>query len=41
VHVHADAWLDQVMETADGPLPPPSRAYSQRFGGLGRMQDDE
>ncbi len=35
VHVHADAWLDQVMETADGPLPPPSRAYAQRFGGLG------
>jgi hypothetical protein len=22
------------METADGPLPPPSRAYWQRFGGL-------
>jgi phenylacetic acid degradation operon negative regulatory protein len=41
VHAHADAWLDQVMETADGPLPPPSRAYLQRFGGLGRSNDDE
>ena len=35
VHAQADAWLDQVMETADGPLPPPSRTFSQRFGGLG------
>jgi phenylacetic acid degradation operon negative regulatory protein len=41
VHEQADAWLDQVMETADGPLPPPSRAFLQRFGGLGRLDDDE
>ncbi len=30
----ADAFLDGVMETVDGPLPPPSRAFRQRFGGL-------
>ena len=30
----ADAYLDATMETADGPLPPPSRAYWRRFGGL-------
>ncbi|MDJ0708816.1 MAG: phenylacetic acid degradation operon negative regulatory protein PaaX [Woeseiaceae bacterium] len=30
----ADEFLDEIMETADGPLPPPSRAYRQRFGGL-------
>jgi len=30
----ADTYLDATMETADGPLPPPSRAYWQRFGGL-------
>ena len=41
VHAQADAWLDQVMETADGPLPPPSRAFLQRFGGLGGTKDDE
>ncbi len=34
VCARADAWLDEVMETADGPLPPPSRAFRQRFGGL-------
>jgi phenylacetic acid degradation operon negative regulatory protein len=34
VHAQADNYLDKVMETADGPLPPPSRAFSQRFGGL-------
>ena len=37
VHARADAWLDEVMETADGPLPPPSQAYRQRFGGLGEQ----
>ena len=36
VRAPADAYLDAVMETADGPLPPPSRAYWQRFGGLER-----
>jgi len=30
----ADSHLDQVMETADGPLPPASRAFMNRFGGL-------
>jgi len=30
----ADAYIERTMETADGPLPPPSRAYKQRFGGL-------
>ena len=34
VHKGADEWLDDVMETADGPLPPPSPAFRQRFGGL-------
>ena len=34
VHARADAYLDETMETADGPLPPPSRAFRQRFGGL-------
>jgi phenylacetic acid degradation operon negative regulatory protein len=30
----ADAFLSDAMETADGPLPPPSKDYLQRFGGL-------
>ena len=34
VHEQADEWLDEAMETADGPLPPPSPAFRQRFGGL-------
>ena len=34
VHERADEWLDEVMETADGPLPPSSPAFKQRFGGL-------
>jgi phenylacetic acid degradation operon negative regulatory protein len=34
VHRQADAYLDRTLETADGPLPPPSRAYWKRFGGL-------
>lgn len=34
VHAGADAWLDIMMETADGPLPPPGSAFRQRFGGL-------
>jgi phenylacetic acid degradation operon negative regulatory protein len=38
VHAQADAWLDEIMETADGPLPPPSRAFLQRFGGLGSLE---
>jgi phenylacetic acid degradation operon negative regulatory protein len=39
VHVEADAYLERVMETADGPLPPPSRAFLQRFGGLERPRE--
>lgn len=33
----ADAFLDGIMETADGPLPPPSRAFRRRFGGLDKQ----
>ena len=42
VNTQADAYLDVVMETADGPLPPPSIAFLQRFGGLhepGKVSD--
>ena len=28
--------LIKTMETAEGALPPPSRAFLQRFGGLGQ-----
>lgn len=38
VRAPADAYLDSAMETADGPLPPPSRVYWQRFGGLERTR---
>jgi len=34
VHAQADAHLDTMMMTADGPLPPPSRSFLRRFGGL-------
>lgn len=34
VHAAADDWLSEVMETADGPLPPPGPAFMKRFGGL-------
>ena len=34
VHAAADAFLDTAMETADGPVPPPSRSFLRRFGGL-------
>jgi phenylacetic acid degradation operon negative regulatory protein len=30
----ADDYLSEVMETADGPLPPPAGDYLRRFGGL-------
>jgi phenylacetic acid degradation operon negative regulatory protein len=30
----ADDYLSTMMETADGPLPPPSPDFMQRFGGL-------
>lgn len=38
VHARADAYLDVAMETADGPLPPPSRAFARRFGGLKKLR---
>jgi len=34
VHRQADTWLSEVMETAQGPLPPPAAAFMRRFGGL-------
>ena len=34
VYAAADDYLAQTMETAEGPLPPPSAAFMQRFGGL-------
>jgi phenylacetic acid degradation operon negative regulatory protein len=34
VYVAADEYLSTVMETANGPMPPPSRDFMQRFGGL-------
>jgi len=34
VHRQADVWLSEVVETAQGPLPPPVAAFMQRFGGL-------
>lgn len=34
VQAGADAHLDRAMETAEGPLPPVSRAFMNRFGGL-------
>ena len=35
LHASADQYLSDVVETADGPLPPPSAAFESRFGGLG------
>ncbi len=34
VHAAADDYLGRVMETADGPLPPPAPDFYTRFGGL-------
>jgi phenylacetic acid degradation operon negative regulatory protein len=34
IYSQADDYLTETMETADGPLPPPSRAFAKRFGGL-------
>ena len=34
IHAPADEYLSAVMETAEGPLPPPAAAFMQRFGGL-------
>jgi len=38
VHAPADTYLDRMMETADGPLPPPARSFWQRFGGLDKAR---
>lgn len=38
VHAQADTHLDGMMETADGPLPPPSRSFTRRFGGFDLQQ---
>lgn len=34
VHEKADVYLDRTMETVDGPLPPLTASFMQRFGGL-------
>ena len=34
VYAAADHYLTQIMETAEGPLPPPAAAFMRRFGGL-------
>jgi phenylacetic acid degradation operon negative regulatory protein len=34
VYSHADEYLTDAMETADGPLPPPDKRFMARFGGL-------
>ena len=34
VYAAADIYLTDTLETAEGPLPPPSAAFMQRFGGL-------
>ena len=36
VYEQADAYLSAAMETANGSLPPPSRQFMQRFGGLNK-----
>ena len=37
----ADDYLSAMMETADGPLPPPAASYFERFGGLDGERADE
>lgn len=41
VYARADAYLDDSIETADGPLPPPGPSFLQRFGGLVASTDTE
>ena len=41
VYAGADAYLDDRIETADGPLPPPNPSFLQRFGGLVPSTDTE
>ncbi len=38
LYMPADQYLTETMETADGPLPPPSSAFLARFGGLDKPQ---
>jgi phenylacetic acid degradation operon negative regulatory protein len=38
LYMPADQYLTETMETADGPLPPPSSAFLARFGGLEKPQ---
>lgn len=41
VHAAADSYLDDTIETADGPLPPPNPSFKQRFGGLNPSSSKE
>jgi phenylacetic acid degradation operon negative regulatory protein len=34
VYRQADSYLSEIMETADGPLPPSDKSFYERFGGL-------
>ena len=38
LHTAADEYISSLMETADGPLPPPNKSQSSRFGGLDTQQ---
>ena len=38
LHRAADRYLTETLETADGPLPPPSGAFWRRFDGLARQR---
>lgn len=38
LHMAADRYLTETMETTDGPLPPPSAGFLARFGGLQKSQ---
>ncbi len=35
IHAEAEQWLNDTLETADGPLPDVGESFYQRFGGLG------
>lgn len=41
IHARADAYLNDTMETVDGPLPPPTSSFMQRFGGLAASTSKE
>jgi phenylacetic acid degradation operon negative regulatory protein len=40
IFAQADTYLSETMETAEGPLPPPTPAFMRRFGGLGDMLNE-